>query len=538
MLEQIICDKFTEKTIFFHKGLNVVMGDDLASNSIGKSTLLMIIDFAFGGSDYIKKNHDAIEALGSHEFNFIFSFNGNKLYFTRSTSNHLYISICNERFETQSVIKLDDYNSLLQNEYACQLDGFSFRSVIGRYFRVYGKENLNERKPIQYFEKETAQKSILALVQLFDKYKPLRLYEENISTFTEERELLNGAAKKDLIPNVSKTIFKRNVSTITNLSDQLENLKADIINSSIDIESLISKEILQLKKKKSALIIQKNVLDARLKRVKTNLANKSINFEAELDQFVVYFPNFNIEQVKKVDTFHNNLTQILKSELLEAEKEISTLLSEIDVKMTKIDVEISGKLNIQNVPKFAVDKVVDLVAQIQQLNNENGYFNKRQSIDEDLSRTKKDLSALKEKVLDDICNQINTKMYELNKEIYADKRRAPTLNIHGSKYVFSTYGDTGTGTAFANLISFDLALLNLTCLPAIAHDLPLLKNIENPALEKIVALYALSQKQIFIAIDKVNSYDSAAAKLIEKQRVIQLSKDKTLFIKNWKSDIK
>jgi hypothetical protein len=48
----------------------------------------------------------------------------------------------------------------------------------------------------------------------------------------------------------------------------------------------------------------------------------------------------------------------------------------------------------------------------------------------------------------------------------------------------------------------------------------------------------MSQKQIFIAIDKVNSYDSAAAKLIEKQRVIQLSKDKTLFIKNWKSDIK
>ena len=50
------------------------------------------------------------------------------------------------------------------------------------------------------------------------------------------------------------------------------------------------------------------------------------------------------------------------------------------------------------------------------------------------------------------------KMYELNKKIYGDSRRAPTLNIHGDRYSFSTYGDTGTGTAFANLITFDLAL--------------------------------------------------------------------------------
>lgn len=96
-------------------------------------------------------------------------------------------------------------------------------------------------------------------------------------------------------------------------------------------------------------------------------------------------------------------------------------------------------------------------------------------------------------------------MHELNKEIYLDGRRAPTLSIYGNKYSFSTAGDTGTGTAFANLISFDISLLELTRLPAIAHDLPLLKNIENVALENIISIYSQSKKQIFISIDKLSS---------------------------------
>lgn len=47
----------------FHSGLNAVVGDEIASNSIGKSTMLMIIDFVFGGEDYIKKNHDTVDQL-------------------------------------------------------------------------------------------------------------------------------------------------------------------------------------------------------------------------------------------------------------------------------------------------------------------------------------------------------------------------------------------------------------------------------------------------------------------------------------------
>lgn len=45
MLKEIYCDKFKKKLIEFHDGLNIILGDDIASNSIGKSTMLLAIDF-------------------------------------------------------------------------------------------------------------------------------------------------------------------------------------------------------------------------------------------------------------------------------------------------------------------------------------------------------------------------------------------------------------------------------------------------------------------------------------------------------------
>lgn len=347
--------------------------------------------------------------------------------------------------------------------------------------------------------------------------------------------MIKTAARHNLIPNMTKTAFSKNSKKIEGLSKELELLKANIVSTSTDIEALISKEILKLKSEKSFYVKQLNMSRARLLRIQTNLKNENINLDLELEQFITYFPDFNIEQAKKVDSFHKNLTKILNNELKSAEKSLNERITTYTNKISQIDSEISKQLNIKNAPKFAVDKVVDLVAQINQLTTENGYFSKAQNIESVLKKANLDLDNLKEKALDDICNQINNKMYEINKQIYADKRRAPTINIHNNRYTFRTFGDTGTGTAFANLITFDIALLELTTLPAIAHDLPLLKNIENPALEKIIALYALSNKQIFIAIDKIHSYDDSASEVIEKNKVIQLSKDKTLFIKNWKS---
>lgn len=74
MLREIICDKFKEKKIEFYDGLNVVLGDEQGSNSIGKSTFLMIIDYVYGGKDYVMKSVDIQRNVGTHIIKFSFVF--------------------------------------------------------------------------------------------------------------------------------------------------------------------------------------------------------------------------------------------------------------------------------------------------------------------------------------------------------------------------------------------------------------------------------------------------------------------------------
>ena len=74
MLIEIRCEKFNERVIMFKSGLNVVLGDENATNSIGKSTLLMVIDFVFGGTTFLTHNKDVMSELGDHDYCFKFLF--------------------------------------------------------------------------------------------------------------------------------------------------------------------------------------------------------------------------------------------------------------------------------------------------------------------------------------------------------------------------------------------------------------------------------------------------------------------------------
>lgn len=537
MLKQIKCSLFTESVITFHKGLNTVVGDDNAANSIGKSTALMIIDFVFGGDDYIRKS-DAVQNLEPHEFFFSFEFDKEEFCFMRSTSEYKYVYICNLNFEIGERISVEKFTAYLKEKYKITISDVKFRYIVGRYFRVYGRENLNEKKPIQYFDKETAADSITSLVVLFDKYILIKSLEIQMESLSEEKEVLGKAMKKELIPNITRSLYKQNMKKIEGFNSELTALRNNIEGNLADIEAIISKEILAIQKQRSGLAVQRNAVESRLKRTVENIANKNIDLKSELEQFVDYFPDFNVDQIKKIDGFHSSITKILKDELKETEKELKDKIAGLEASIKEYDEQISEKLQVKNAPKIALNRVVELVASINQLTSENGYYSKKQQIEESISSAKKDLTELREKVLDEICSTINTEMNALNQKIYTDNRRPPILAIHDKRYSFNTFGDTGTGTAYANLIAFDLALLRLTCLPALAHDLPLLKNIEDNAISNIITIYDSFEKQIFIAIDKVDSYGQATVDLIKKRMVLKLSKTKLLFVKDWKTTVK
>lgn len=108
MLTEINCKYFSQKKIIFHAGLNAVLGDDNGANSIGKSTLLMIIDFVFGGKSFVEKNFDVITQFGHHEYSFCIEVDGIKNFYIRGTENIEAVWICDDQYGKKNSISIDD----------------------------------------------------------------------------------------------------------------------------------------------------------------------------------------------------------------------------------------------------------------------------------------------------------------------------------------------------------------------------------------------------------------------------------------------
>ena len=60
--------------ITFHKGLNAIVATEPVNNSTGKSSILLAIDFAFGGNSYAQAEAKIIDNVGNHTVNFAFEF--------------------------------------------------------------------------------------------------------------------------------------------------------------------------------------------------------------------------------------------------------------------------------------------------------------------------------------------------------------------------------------------------------------------------------------------------------------------------------
>lgn len=173
MLFEVICDDFKQKRIEFHAGLNTVLGDNEGSNSIGKSTFLLIIDYVFGGDDYLTKWPDVQKNIGFHTIKFAYKFNNEIYRFARDTKDAELIYECDEKYNKIKEISINSYTSFLANEYQLDLSYITFRNIVGRYIRVYGKDNYDEKRPLHVVANEQAGAPVNALLKLFGKYRIL-----------------------------------------------------------------------------------------------------------------------------------------------------------------------------------------------------------------------------------------------------------------------------------------------------------------------------------------------------------------------------
>lgn len=130
--------------------------------------------------------------------------------------------------------------------------------------------------------------------------------------------------------------------------------------------------------------------------------------------------------------------------------------------------------------------------------------------------------------------------WDTNDHLFSTPRKPPHIQFrrHDS-YKFETPDDTGTGSNFKGMIVYDLAILQSTALPALAHDSLLFKHLEKDVEDGIIRIYdSCKNKQIFIAYDKQDYCRPATKKILEENAVICLSNDgNELYGRSWNKEV-
>jgi len=83
-------------------------------------------------------------------------------------------------------------------------------------------------------------------------------------------------------------------------------------------------------------------------------------------------------------------------------------------------------------------------------------------------------------------------------------------------------------------VIYDVAMLQISNLPVLAHDTNILKQCDDQAVEGIMEEYGASQKQISQALDRADRYTPRVNAIADKHTVITLGSDgRTLYGYAW-----
>ena len=539
MLSEIKCEVFkangeTRDTITFHAGLNTILGGAAANNSIGKSTFLLIIDYCFGGETYGKsdvKNH-----IGDHTICFAFQFEGKKHYFSRTISQKNIVNICDSDYQQLETMKIEDFRNFLFEHYCPNVEGAKFREIIGRFFRIAGKKNDTINNPLNDASPQM-EPAIIALEKLFGLYSYVGDLRKQLKELEEKKKTYSQARKFQLVPHsiTKKKQYEDNTKKIEELKKKLSELTQDTDQELLqrelqrkDSAAEVNSQLQGMKRQYKKLVSQYRILTK-------NIDESFVTTETDLQRLLTFFPNANLKKIEEVEAFHRELSGILAEQMSEEAEGLQALIKAATAEIQKLEATLAELGIPLQVSKSFLEQYSDIERQIAGLHSQNEAFDNTKKFKEDVDTKKKELVESERTVLDQIEAKINAQMVRFNDFIYEEEREAPVIKFeNGKKYSFSTPRDGGTGTAYKSLIVLDMSILELTDLPAIAHDSSIFKNIGDEPIDKIMELYMKSKKQVFIAFDKEQAYSQRTGEILSQTAVLRLNEGgEELFGYSW-----
>lgn len=537
MIKEIFCDKFKKQQVPFKDGLNVVLGDDSGANSIGKSTMLLVIDYMLGGKHYQTKS-DIIGHVGHHTIFVCFEFDGEKFYFARKTeqSDTVFKSSPDYKILDGKEMTLLQYRKFLQDKYELNIYGCTLRTFIGLFARIYDRGNYMETLPLLEHHGDSSENSIKRLVKIFGVYEDVRTLDLNLKNLKERNDLFKKALAIDLIKGPkNKKELKNNEGQINSLQQEIDILTLELTNREVSLGTLQLKKVLEIKEELAKFQTLKNKNDSKIRRIQNNLNSTKTVSIIDLEKIKKFFPEANFLEITKINNFHSTLCTALSDEMTNKIKSLEMLNKQLESEVKKLLQSIENVVSETNSTKIGVQQLAQMQRQMYELITENSTYEKKTSF----AKEKKDAEDLYndtlQKILTSVQQVMNTKILEYNGIVYNNTKKAPQLTLQPKKYIYDCPDDEGTGSRYSGLVLFDLAVLGCTKLPVLFHDSLILKNIEDNAIEKIMQLYdSFSNKQIFIAFDKKTAYTEDTQKIVDKNIVLKLSPNgHELFGKSW-----
>lgn len=525
--------------IIFKEGLNVVLGKNDGKMSIGKSSALLAIDFAFGGDTYIKS--DGVRKEGHHTIFFEFTFNGVPYRFGRDTANADNVFQCDKNNNpTGEFFTKDEFTDWLKKQYDIDYIGLSFRTTLSSFFRIYGKENTDERRPLRGIPGQDMEKSISMLLALFNKYKDIEEFKSSVTEHGNRLNAFRQARKYDFISNLvgGAKKYTENAENIRSLDMQLGSLTEEAVKGHTEEE-------IEKNKQKATLTTQKYNTEVTIqaKQRKMQLLDMSLEYglyptEADMSALQEFFPGVNLRKLYEVEKYHQKLAKILDGQFADEKKVIEQEILALQAQLDETKAQIKQLGFVGNISKEFLDRHSEIKAEIDALRTQNQAYITLKELQEAKAKAEEVLRRSIEDVLKEIEAKLNSKMKEFNNSLFTTSRKPPHIqfNKHDS-YKFETPDDTGTGSNYKGMIVYDLAVLFTTALPSIAHDSLVFKNLEKDVEDGIMRIYASTKKQVFISYDKQGDCRQETQKILESNKVLQLSDDNCeLYGRSWNKE--
>lgn len=530
MLKSISCEKLIDSPLVFKKGLNAVVGADDAQNSIGKSSVLMLIDFAYGGSDFPKKCDDVLNNVGELEVISEFIFDKSYRFLRNTSSPDLVYSYAEER-----VLSLRDFNYFLTEKYLPPGSEISFRDCVSGFFRIYQRNNYDHKRPLDIIPREAWENIRKRLLKMFNVYWVVSALEQKKAVAQKVQKDIAGTFSSGAVKKITKVQAKKNTGILHELSADIDSIKKALNKNVTDIRSVLSKESLRLKKEKDGLVELRLDLMTQLSRVEDNLSNSKLKKGKNFQSVKAFFPDVSLQKLFEVESFHAGITEILKEQLKGEQASLLEAISIANSDIAMVDDALLSMVNSKEESVYLLERLIELDRQKNDLVQQQKYLELSDAAKGEVKDLKLEIETALINSVAEIETKLNDSVMTIVSEIYGEQAIAPVLAMYETNYKFDHGDDRGTGKGFANMIALDLSFLKETILPALIHDSLLFKNMDTPAIENLIRAYDGFSKQIFISIDEIPKYRADVVKIVENSMFLKLDKNRMAFKLKWKT---